>query len=389
MLARLAHRVLLSVPTLLGLTLLVFLLVSLSPGGVSGGLEAALGGGAGAAEGGAAARDAERIRYLENRYGLHEPVLTQYANWLGRLSPIKFGAQRNPDLHAGHHGPGSTASQPTAPAELVLIPGVVRLAWPDLGFSFMRNQPVSASLREAVGVTLLLNAIAYALMYAVAVPAGVLSAATRGTWIDRGISGVFAMLWSVPSICMGVLLVGVFASRDMLGWFPSGGLHSAASASARFLPSFDAAGRFVPGWALDAAHRLVLPALCQAYGGIAVVTRLVRQGVIENLGAPFVRTARAKGVPERDVVVYHAFRAGMLPLITVFGATLPAMLSGSVVVERVFSLPGMGSLLLEAVSLRDRELLMGTTLLAGVLTVLGVMLADVLYQILDRRTLRA
>ncbi|MFM9957049.1 MAG: ABC transporter permease [Phycisphaerales bacterium] len=376
MLARLLNRVLLAVPTLLGLTLLVFLLVSFSPGGVSGGLAAALGGG----EGGEGGRDVRRIQYLEERYGLHKPVLVQYANWLGQLSPIKLGAApQNPDREGG----ASPASG------ITLIPNTLRLAWPDLGFSFMRNQPVSTCLREAIGVTLLLNTLAYTLMYAVAVPAGILSAAKRGTWIDRGISGTFALLWSVPSVCMAVILVGVFASRDMLGWFPSGELHSADAPSMPFLPSFDGAGRFVPGWALDSAHRLVLPVLCQAYGGIAIVTRLVRLGVLDNLGAPFVRTARAKGLPERDVVVYHAFRAGMLPLVTVFGATLPAMLSGSVVVEKVFSLPGMGSLVLEAVSLRDRELLMGTTLVAGVLTVLGVLVADVLYQVLDRRTRRA
>jgi microcin C transport system permease protein len=353
--SRILQRAALSVPTLLGLTLLVFLLISLSPGGVSAGLEAAMGSGASDAAG---SRDSARITYFENRYGLNQPVLIQYANWLGNLSPVKFV-------------------------------GGFRVESPDLGFSFGRNRPVWDCIKEALGVTLTINVLAYALMYAVAVPLGVLCAAKRGTWIDRGISGVFAVLWSVPGVCMAVLLVGVFASRDMLGWFPSGGLHSADASSAFFLPSLDDSGRLVPGWALDAAWRLVLPVICQAYGGMAVVSRLVRTGVVENMGAAFVRTARAKGVPERDVVVHHAFRAGLLPLVTVFASTFPAMLSGSIVVERVFSLPGMGSLMLEAVGLRDRELLMATVLMAGVTTMLAVALADALYRVVDPRTRRA
>lgn len=362
---RLLHRLLLAIPTLLGLTLLVFLLISLSPGGVSAGLEAAMGGGDSGAS-----RDAARIAYLQDRYGLDKPVLVQYTRWLHQLSPVKFG-------------------ESTADHAVPLVPGVISLAAPDLGFSFGRSRPVWECIKEALAVTLTVNVLAYALMYAVAVPAGILCAAKRGTWIDHSISSAFAVLWSVPSVCMAVALLGIFATRDMLGWFPAGGLHGPDAASALFLPSFDSAGRFVPGWALDSAHRLVLPVICQAYAGVAVVTRLVRSGVIENLSEPFVRTARAKGVPERDVIVHHAFRAGMLPLVTVFASTFPAMLSGSIVVERVFSLPGMGSLMLEAVGLRDRELLMGITLMAGVVTMLAVALADVLYRVVDPRTRRA
>lgn len=325
----------------------------------------------------AASRDAARIRYFEERYGLNKPVLIQYARWLHQLSPMKFGE------------PSTDQAAPASPpASITIVPRMLRLEAPDLGFSFGRNRPVWVCIKDALGVTLTINVLAYALMYAVAVPAGVLCAAMRGTWIDRAISSVFAVLWSVPSVCMAVGLLGVFATRDMLGWFPAGSLHGADAANSLFLPSFDGEGRFVPGWVLDAAHRLVLPVICQAYAGMAVVSRLVRAGVIENLGEAFVRTARAKGVPERDVVVHHAFRAGMLPLVTVFASTLPAMLSGSIVVEHVFSLPGMGGLMFEAVGLRDRELLMGITLMAGILTMLGVGLADVLYRMVDPRTRR-
>jgi peptide/nickel transport system permease protein len=348
----------------LGLTLLVFLLISLSPGGVSAGIEAALGGGDTGVS-----RNAARIAYYQERYGLDRPVLVQYAKWLNQLSPVKFGSPSE--------------------SSIIIVPGTVSLAAPDLGYSFDRSKPVWACIKEALAVTLTVNVLAYTLMYAVAVPAGILCAAKRGMWIDRAISSVFAVLWSVPAVCMAVALLGVFATRDMLGWFPAGGLHGPDAASALFLPSFDAVGRFVPGWALDSAHRLVLPVVCQAYAGIAVVTRLVRAGVIENLNEPFVRTARAKGVPERDVIVNHAFRAGMLPLVTVFASTFPAMLSGSIVVEHVFSLRGMGSLMLEAVGLRDRELLMGVTLMAGIVTMLAVALADALYRVVDPRTRRA
>jgi len=358
---RALKRLLLLIPTMLGLTLGVFMLVSLSPGGVAGGIGAAAGE-AGAAPAGS------RDEYLEHRFGLDKPLIVQYGHWLARLTPVRIGS---PD------------GDPSTSSGVPLIPGVLRLDWPDLGWSFGRSRPVSALLAERLPVTLAVNVLAVGLMYAVAVPLGVFCAARHGTRVDQLINTVLTGLWSLPVACTGVLMLGYLASRQHMGWFPVAGLHDADAGEWAFLPS--GANR---GWALDTLWHLVLPVVCQAYVGLAVIARLVRAGVIENLGAPFVRTARAKGAPERDVVVHHAFRASLLPLITVFTAVAPAMISGSVVVERIFSLPGMGSLMIEAVTLRDRELLMGNVLLAGVVTMLAMVLGDVLYALADARTRR-
>lgn len=364
MLARLTRRLLLAVPTLLGLTLCVFLLVSFSPGGVSGGIAAAGAGDSGSVVSGVP-------EYLRDRYALDRPVLVQYAVWLERISPVKLG--RCDDLDGG----------------ITIIPGVLRVAWPDLGWSFGRGAPVLRLIAERLPVTLLISALSLAVIYAVAVPLGVWAASRRGTWIDRALGGLFSALWSMPVACAGVLLIGFLASNRRLGWFPASGLHSPGSSDWTFLPGVGSGGIWTHGWALDIAWHLALPVVCQSYLGIAVVARLVRASVLDNLGSLFVRAARAKGLPERDVLVHHALRAGLLPLITVLGSVIPAMFSGSVVIERVFSIPGIGSLMVEAVTLRDRELLVGDVLVIGVVTVASLLLVDVLYALADPRVRRA
>lgn len=472
--SRVIHRLLLMLLTLIGVTLLVFVLVSLSPGGVSAGLVAAGGeSGAEAPAGGvggpaAGSRRAAEIAYLEDRYGLDAPLPVQYLRWLARLSPLRFGpsdkigsrgervrAPRTPiggipaidppaqlsdsptmhDARSPEAGPAAErrydeasrdyakaraalisarlaqesdtlesarkaeaaaragllaalAAAPFPSAGLEIIPGLLWIDRPDLGWSFKRGRPVSALIAEALPITLLLNGLSIALVYAAAVPAGVLCAARRGTWIDRVLSTCFSMLWSLPVVCASVLAVGFLASRRHLGLFPAGGLHSPGIGDAAFLPFAAGDGSIRPGWMLDWAWHLVLPVACQSYAGIAVISRLVRAAVLDNLGSLFVRTARAKGVSESDVVVYHAFRAGLLPLITVFSGVFPAMLSGSVIIERAFSIPGMGSLMIDAVNSNDRELLMACVLIAAAATVTGLLLADVLYALVDPRARR-
>lgn len=431
---------------MLGLTLAVFLLASLAPGGVAGGLSAQTAGEAGAAGAAGTARRAAEQAYLEQRYGLDRPLPVQYVRWLARLSPVKFGERdllaptgerfRWPD-DAGdrggapapidvrdaaaraaeaalavltariEHGEGSpqelaareierraaaaysasVRSSPWPRAGIGIVPGVW-LDAPDLGWSFSRSRPASALIAEAAPVTLLVSGLAMALTYAVAVPTGVFLAVHRGTRRAAMVSAALAALWGVPVLCGAVLLVGVFASSRGLGWFPVGGLHSGGASAWTFLPGTDDAGRWAPGWLLDSARHLVLPVVCQSYIAWAVVARLVRTGVARNLDEAFVRTARAKGLTSGQIAWRHAFRAGLLPLIASLTGSISALLSGSVVVEKVFALPGMGGLLIDAAIFRDRELLMGLVLVSGAVTIVAVFIGDALSMLADPRVRR-
>lgn len=146
-----------------------------------------------------------------------------------------------------------------------------------------------------------------------------------------------------------------------------------------------APGSMVPGFLLDRAWHLVLPVLCLSYGGLAFLAKLSRSSVLENLNSDYARTARAKGVPDHEVLWRHVFRNSLLPLITVSATLLPSLLAGSVIVEAIFSIDGMGKLAVEAVQTRDRELVLSITLISGVLTLVGYLLADLAYAIVDPR----
>jgi ABC-type dipeptide/oligopeptide/nickel transport system permease component len=321
----------------IGITFLVFMLIALSPGGLSAGVEAAAG------SGDAAQRSAERA-YLHSRYGLDDPVLLQYARWLGRISPVRFDGQSG-----------------------------VSIGRPDLGVSFARSRPVADILAEALPTTLLLNLLSLIVVYAVALPTGMLAAMKRGTWTDAIVRAALIALWSAPVVAGAVLLQGLF-SRSGLGWFPATGLHAP---DARDLPFL--------AYIADGVRHLVLPVICLSYGSLALLSRQTRAAVLENLGADHVRTARAKGLPGRDVFARHVVRNSLLPQITMLAAVLPTMLSGSIVVERVFNLPGMGTLLLDSIDSRDREVLMACVLIVSLVNVVALLLADVLYAAADPR----
>jgi peptide/nickel transport system permease protein len=144
-------------------------------------------------------------------------------------------------------------------------------------------------------------------------------------------------------------------------------------------------GEFVRGFLLDRVWHLVLPIICFTYGGFAFLSKLSRTAVLENLLSDYARTARSKGVSEKDVLWRHVFRNSLLPLITVSAGLLPSLLGGSVIVESIFSIDGMGKLGVEAVKLKDRELVLSITLISGVLTLVGYLIADLFYAIADPR----
>jgi peptide/nickel transport system permease protein len=206
----------------------------------------------------------------------------------------------------------------------------------------------------------------------------------KGTWVDVGLGTLYIGLYSIPAVLAGILAIGFLASRDFLHAFPVSGLSSGDASSFAFLPHRTEAG-FEPGWLLDRLWHVALPVMCLVYGGFAVLSKQTRAAMLENFNADYVRTARAKGVASHDVTFRHVFRNSLLPLITMFVTIFPAMLAGSVVIERVFSVRGMGWFVVEAISWRDRELILANTVIVAVVNLVALLLADLLYALADPR----
>jgi len=351
------RRLLLVFPTLIGITLVIFFVMALSPGGISAALISREG----------TLKPAERKameNYLNERYGLKQPLYQQYLRWLNKVSPI------------GVKTPGTGFPASTK----------FGLKVPDLGESFIRRRPVVDLIGDALPITLLLNLIAFPIIYTTSIMTGVKAASRRGETFDVASSTIFLALWSVPVTLAAVLAIGFFTSQQYphLKWFPTNGLHDLLSDDMRFLPSFGPNG-FARGYLLDTAWHLVLPILCMCYADFAVLSKLTRGAVLENVVADYARTARAKGVSPKNVLYRHVFHNSLLPLITVAASLLPSMLSGSVIVETIFGINGMGKLMVEAVFQKDFELVLSESLIAGLLGLTGYLLADVLYAVADPR----
>ena len=353
MVTYIVRRLLLMVPTLLAITQRVFSVMAMAPGGIGASLMTR----------GGDMRTEERLAmqaYLNERYGLDDPLALQYVRWLNRVSPV--GTTNAPDGSLSGFG----------------------FKVPDLGMSFVKNRPVLDLVAEALPITLLLNLLTVPLVFGLSILMGVYTARFRGQALDVGISTVNLALWSIPTIWMGVMLIGLLASEQYLKLFPTSGLASLRSDTWTFLPVLTEAG-WQHGYLLDVIWHLALPIVCLTYGGFAFLTKLTRSAVLENLSADYARTARAKGASDSVVLWQHVFRNSLLPLLTVAGSILPGLLVGSVIVETIFSIDGMGRLVVEAVQMRDRELVLSVALITGLLTLLSYLLVDVGYAVADPR----
>lgn len=336
------------VPTLFGITLVVFAAMHAMPGDPVDALSAS---DAGTMEHGTSIEArAERVR-ADNL--LDRSLLVQYAHFVGPfdLSP------------SGHRWFGGTGARPWH--------GLLVL---DFGHEIQRRDvDVASEIGRRLLVTVPLALSAVILTYLLAVPLGVWAAARAGTKRERAVALGLFLLHAMPVFWLGLLFVLAFGATG-LSWLPVIGLHDKDASSFSAL-----------GYALDALRHALLPVLTLTLGGLAYVSRHVRAGVLANLRADFVRTARAKGLAERDVLTRHALRNALLPLITLLGSVLPALVAGSIVVETVFGIEGVGRYVFEGVLARDANVVLATTVVSAVATMLGILVADVAYTLADPR----
>lgn len=254
---------------------------------------------------------------------------------------------------------------------------------PDLGESMTKKRPVSDLLGEALPVTLLLNVLSLPVIF-ISVGIGVYAAKFRGKSFDVWSGVLLLAFWSFPVIAAGVLLQGFFANEEYHFWFPHTGIHDVTANDMPFFPQ-TINGEFTRGWLLDLMWHLVLPVFCLSYTGLAFMSKLTRGAVLENIKSDYVRTARAKGLDNKAVLWRHAFRNSLLPMVTMFAFMIPGMLGGSIIVERIFGIPGMGSFAIDSIFLKDQDAVMAVTLLSGILTLFAYLLADILYAFVDPR----
>lgn len=243
-----------------------------------------------------------------------------------------------------------------------------------LGDSFSMRRPVDAVLEERLPHTALLAGAALLLAFAAGILLAALQAARAGSWTDAGIGTLTLAAHSTPSFWLGLILLVVFG--QWLGWLPIGGMttpveHERMAMTARMI---------------DVGRHLVLPALTLALVLTADIARYQRGALVDALGSEFVRAARAKGLAERAVLVRHALRASLAPVVVLAGMSVPTLLAGAVLVETVFGWPGMGRLTRDAIAARDYNLILGAAVLSGVLVALGNLAADLGARALDPRT---
>jgi len=241
----------------------------------------------------------------------------------------------------------------------------------DLGFSFRHNTPVLTLILDRLPATLLLMALALLIAVALGIALGTLAAARVHGWLDHLISVVVLVAYAVPSFWLGLMAVVLFSAQ--WGWFPSGGMVDIS------------AGHAGLARVLDVAWHAVLPACTLATFYLAVYAKLTRTAMLELHGADFIRTARAKGASEWRVTVVHALRNALLPVLTMLGYQMASLLSGAVLVESVFSWPGLGRLAFESILARDFNLLLGILFLSSILVTVINTVIDLFYGLLDPR----
>jgi len=333
--AYLIQRTLLMIPTFIGITLIGFLIMRLAPGDpaelrAAGGLGAAAGGGISVEKRGSVD---EAVAQWRAQYGLDKPLHVQYAVWLKNLFTLSFGE------------------------------------------SFKDNQSVWDKILERLPVTIKLNLWSLLVVYLVAIPLGIYSATHPNSFGDQMTTLVAFVLFAVPLVWAATMAIVFICGGDFYYLFPPGGLESLD---------------FSDNWPLwkqlkDHAWHLFLPVVLLSYDGFAGMSRYMRSSMLEVLRQDYVQVARAKGLSESIVIFKHVLRNSLIPQVTILASILPGLIGGSVIIETIFSIPGLGQLGFESVLARDYPTVLALFTVSAVLTLIGILLSDVLLALVDPR----
>ncbi len=319
MLRYIVIRLLNCVPLLMGITLITFFVIRLAPGNPTfyeGAFNPKV--------------KPEAVKKLERLYGLDRPLHEQYLIWLKRVIHLDFGN------------------------------------------SFIDGKPVIEKIKERLPVTLIINLLSLGLILIVAIPIGIISAVKRNSLLDKGLTVLVFIGFSMPGYWLALLLMILFGIK--LRILPISGLESINASQLKGLALW-----------IDRAKHLILPVFISAFGGLAGFSRYMRQSMLEVLHQDYITTARAKGLPERLVITRHALRNALMPIVTLLGLSVPGLIGGSVIFETIFAIPGMGQLFYEAAMARDYPTIMGILTIGAVLTLIGNLLADISYALIDPR----
>jgi peptide/nickel transport system permease protein len=335
MLKYIIKRVLWMIPLLIGISLISFFIMHLAPGDITSN-ESAFNPKA----------SEESRQKLREMYNLDKPVIVQYGLWLKRLATLDFGKS-----FASHQKP---------------------VFWQTTDKD---GNVTKGLIQEALPITLMINLLGLAITLILAIPLGIIAARKYQGWQDRSITLFNFVGFSIPGFWLSLLLM--YWLGVVNNWFPISGLHSLN------YESLDTWGKIK-----DSLSHLFLPVVIPSITGLAGITLFVKNGMLDVLHQDYITTARAKGLNEHKVIYTHALRNALLPLITIIGLSIPGLIGGSVIAETIFAIPGMGKLFYDAVLMRDFPVVMGILTIGSALTLLGNLLADLMYAWADPRVRR-
>ncbi|MEZ4546472.1 MAG: ABC transporter permease [Thermodesulfobacteriota bacterium] len=322
----LIKRLLLLIPTMLGITIITFFIIQLAPGNpverklqLDEGIKSE-------------AITQQIVEETKKLYGLDKPIYERYWIWLKQIVTLDFGR------------------------------------------SYKDHRPVIDKIAERLPITITLNILSIFIIYLIAIPLGVYSAVKTGSFMERSTTFFLFILYSIPSFWMAMILIFFLGGGEYWNIFPVYGILSPGADTYPFYKK-----------ALDFLWHIVLPVFCLTYGSFAYLSRFQKGSLLEVLREDFVRTATAKGLPPSRVILRHALRNALIPIITILAGLLPAMIGGSVIIETIFSIPGIGQLGFESVLARDYPMIMAIATISAFLTLLGILVSDIVYVLVDPR----
>lgn len=315
-----------------------------------------------------------RYSFLHMQLSMMQHVQTEYTAmlqnttiWKNYIPVIKWHG--NNQYHRWIFGDGNWLTGKNAMYSKGIIRG-------DMGISYVTKLPVADIITARIGWSLFFTFTSVILAYLISIPIGIKAAAKKNGLFDRTSTVILFVMYSMPVFWVATLCLMLFANPDIIKWFPASGVQPVGG--------FDENISMIQRIRITIPY-LILPTICYTYAQLAFLSRITRVSVLEIISQDYIRTARAKGLNESAVIYKHAFRNALLPIITVFSNIFPAAIGGSVILETVFTIPGMGREIIQAIYNQDYPVIISVFTITGVLTLIGYLLADILYSMADPR----